>query len=110
MKLPCAGDARVDRTKILEYLLSVTHEDGRGKALFLKEFGFASRNWKVLAECLREHGQNNDVSEVIASEFGKRYVVEGPLKTPDGRNPTLRTVWIIENHNTIPRLITAYPI
>ncbi len=110
MKLPHAGKARVDRKKILEYLLSVTHEDGRGKALFFERFGFSSQNWKVLSESLRQHGQNNDVTVVKESDFGERYTIDAPLQTPDGRNPTVRTVWIMEKHDTIPRLITAYPI
>ena len=41
--------------------------------------------------------------------FGPRYDVAGPLKTPDGRTPRVRTVWQIDHGQVAARLITAYP-
>jgi hypothetical protein len=39
-----------------------------------------------------------------------RYTVEGNIRSPDRRNPFIRSVWFIEEDETIPRLVTAYPI
>jgi hypothetical protein len=47
---------------------------------------------------------------VKESEYGMRYVIEGLLCTPDGRNPVVRTVWILDDEAKVPRLVTAYPI
>lgn len=59
---------------------------------------------------LIEHGKQNPVDSSVESDYGTRYIVEGELDTPDGRTPHVRTVWIIEPHQTSPRLITAYPV
>ena len=40
MKLPYAAKARVERKKIVEYLLSFSHPDGSSKAEFFSRFGF----------------------------------------------------------------------
>ena len=107
--LPNASSCRVDREKITGYLLCPTHPDGAAKAHFFRRFGFDLENWKELAAALRAHGQSHAVAEVVESSHGIRYSVGGPLRSPDGRNPTVRTVWIVERGSRQARLITAYP-
>ena len=109
MRLPDAARARVDRTKVVDYLLSTTHPGGRSKAEFFTSFGFHLDDWQVLARSLAQHGKSNLVVSVLESEWGKRYSVDGELQTPDGRTPYVRTVWIVESGDTAPRLITAFP-
>src|SRR5687768_6916163 len=109
MKLPYAAKARVERKKIVEYLLSSTHPDGNSKAGFFSRFGFRVDEWEVLARALRKHGRENVVSVSVESAHGARHSVDGPLATPDGRNPQLRTVWILAKGSRAPRLITAHP-
>ena len=110
MKLPHADQSRVDREKIADYLLNPTHPDASGKADFFTRFGFRVEEWQVLADALRHHGADHSVANIVESAFGTRYNVEGTLGTPDGRNPRVRTVWILERASTAPRLITAFPI
>ena len=110
MKLPHAAKARVERKKIVEYLLSSSHPDGSAKARFFIRFGFSSERWKIFAEALRQHGKANDVSASIGSRHGTRYSVDGSLETPDGRNPKVRTVWVVAKRSKSPRLVTAYTI
>src|SRR5512147_1449686 len=110
MKLPHAANARVERKKIAEYLLSSSHPDGSAKARFFTRFGFSSRDWKVFAEALRKHGRSYDVRSSSASRYGIRYSVDGSMETPDGRNPNVRTVWILSKRSKSPRLITAHPV
>lgn len=89
------------------------------KAIFnrIKVFGkvknfckMAIEQWDVLAESLRKHGMTNPVVKTVESEYGVRYCVEGPIETPSGVKPYIRTVWIVEKGSLEPRLITAYPI
>lgn len=40
MTLPDSDRAHVDRSKITDYLLSTSHSDGRGKAVFFTGFGY----------------------------------------------------------------------
>ena len=110
MRLPNVADAQTPRPKIVDYLLSLTHRDGRGKALFFRAFGFAPEDWQTLATALRRHATENDVAKIEATPFGTRYVVEGRLHAPDGRTPSVRSVWFVEQAETIPRLVTAYPL
>ena len=110
MNLPHSNQARVDRRKIEDYLLCRSHPDGWGKAEFFERFGFVVGRWGILAEALRMHGQAHNVTKKVESVFGTRYSVDGSLVTPDGRNPMVRTVWIVEKGSRVPRLITAYPL
>jgi hypothetical protein len=110
MRLPNGESAEVPRAKIVSYLLSTSHPGGRGKAAFFKRFGFSPDAWQTLAEALRQHAAEHDVSNVEETPFGRRYVIEGPLRAPDGRSPNVRTVWFVEHAETVPRFVTAYPL
>jgi hypothetical protein len=110
MKLPYATQARVERKKIIEYLLSSSHPDGSAKARFFARFGFSEGEWRTLARALRQHARVHGVSGSIESKYGRRYSVDGSLETPDRRNPRIRTVWVLTKRSKSPRLVTAYPI
>lgn len=107
MKLPNAHLALVEESKITGYLLNPRHRYGAAKAAFFAGFGFEVEAWEVLAGALREHGQQNEVSDVKETGFGPRYVVDGDLRIPDGRRPRVRTVWQVDRGRIAPRLITA---
>ena len=110
MKLPNADLAVVEQEKVCGYLLNAEHRYGASKAKFFAEFGFTLESWEVLAEALREHGRRHEVSKEKETGFGPRYEVDGELGAPDGRCPRVRTVWQIDHGETVPRLITAYPL
>ena len=109
MKLPNAQLAVVEEEKIVGYLLNPAHRYGATKARFFLELGFRLDDWETLARALREHGQQLEVSTERETAFGSRYDVDGPLKTPGGRTPRVRTVWQIDHGQVAPRLITACP-
>lgn len=110
MRLPNAAQAVVPQQKITGYLLSFSHRDGRDKATFFSRFGFSASDWPALATALRQHAIDHGVSKIEDSPFGTRYVIEGPIITPDKRNPAVRSVWFIETGEEIPRFVTAYPL
>ncbi len=110
MKLPYAARTRVERKKIVNYLLSSSHPDGSAKARFFILFGFSPAEWKIFAQALRKHGRAHEVSASVESRHGTRYSVDGLLETPNGRNPKTRTVWVLPKRSKTPRLVTAYPI
>ncbi len=109
-KLPHAEEAVVPRNKTENYLLDIGHPIGGGKAAFFVRFGFRREEWRVLGEALEKHARENPVADSAADADGTTYVVEGPLDTPSGRRPLLRSVWLVETGNIAPRLITAYPL
>jgi len=110
MNLPNGDKAQVPQAKITEYLLSLAHEDGRSKAQFFLHFGYSITEWQRLATALQEHAQQHPVTKIEDSPFGKRYIIEGTIKAPDGRTPLVRAIWFIEDETEIPRLVTAYPL
>ena len=53
MKLPNFEQVVIYREKVVEYLLSDTHRDGRHKAAFFKKFGFTVSEWDRAASAFR---------------------------------------------------------
>jgi len=92
MKLPLADRAEIPKTKVVQYLLASTHRAGRGKARFFASLGFHVSGWEVLARTLQQHARDNDVTFSENTPFGTRYVIEGPLVAPDGRQLQVRTL------------------
>lgn len=109
MKLPNAERAIVDLVKVTDYLLNASHPDNGGKAQFVGILGFAPTDPAALAEALRGVAVLGDVVLQAESLHGRKFVVDGALKSPSGRQPTVRTVWIVDAGQDIPRLVTAYP-
>ena len=53
---------------------------------------------------------HEDVKDVTISPFGTKYIIDGTLKTPLERTVQVRTVWIIDEGQDRPRLVTAFPV
>jgi hypothetical protein len=110
VNLPNAEEARIERSKIVDYLLALDHPEGAGKALFFAQSGFTPDAWGLLAEALLRHARTHPVASTSETRYGTKYRIEGPLICPDGRSPSIRTVWIIDRGEDAPRLVTAHPI
>jgi len=108
-QLPGAANAIMDDRKITNYLLCRTHPQGAGKARFFTAFGFSRSDWEELKRALLAHAVTNTVSIRAVSGHGEKYVVSCLLKTPDGRNPCINSIWIIQPPDPNPRFVTAYP-
>lgn len=107
-KIPNADSALVPREKIVDYLLSLSHQEGRGKALFFIRFGFHPQNWQDLAEALKRHAGETEVLEEVATDFGRKYILLGTMAAPNGRTPLVRSVWMVDDPGQPPRFVTAY--
>jgi hypothetical protein len=105
--LPDADRAWIESAKLSGYLLNPRHKDGGPKAVFFIGAGFNPDDVSALSKALLDHALMYDAKEV-ATRFGKRYVVEGPIRTPSGRSPWVRAVWEVDDGP--PRLITAVPM
>src|SRR5437868_6697659 len=109
MKLPNLEQAVVSEEKFTGYLLNAHHPDGASKAAFFASQGFTAENWQELTQALRRIAETADVSRVVDSVHGRKYIIEGLLETPSGKSPVVRTVWIVDQGGDVPRLVTAYP-
>jgi len=104
--------AHVPRLKITRYLLCFDNgPEAAAKAAFFVRFGFDPGQPEGLASALRRHAIENPIRETWADEWGVHFEVDGPLDTPDGRAPMIRTSWMLDPGSAgPPRLITAFPI
>jgi hypothetical protein len=109
MLLPNAPLAVVDRAKITDYLLNPAHPDNGGKAAFFIAIGFSTGHPELLADAFLALVARTSASVVVESDHGRKYVVDGPIDTPSGTRPWVRTIWIIDRGADVPRLVTAYP-
>ena len=108
-KLPNAGRAFIDGRKLSDCRLAQANPNGGAKARFFTGFGFKREAPDGLRAALLAHARSNEVLRLQTSPHGAKYVVEGPLPAPDGRSPSVRSVWIIDAGEDAPRFVTAFP-
>jgi hypothetical protein len=109
MKLPHSNEAIVERQKITDYLLEAAHPDNGGKALFFVQLGFKIEQWETLAKALKTLAIESEVTTIHESTHGKKYVIIGPIQSPGGKTPTVKTIWVVDKNQNAARLVTAYP-
>ncbi|GAB3221852.1 DUF6883 domain-containing protein [Spirosoma arcticum] len=109
MKLPNTDNADVPDRKLTSYLLDHAHPQNKGKAAFYEIVGFTKENPDHLRVALLSHVLANEVAKIIDTDFGIRYVVEGWMECPNGKQYSIRSVWFIANGEEVPKLVTAYP-
>ena len=79
-------------SKLAHYLLNVDHPKGGPKARFFLAFGFDPARPEVMAEALILHATDaRCVPRPAESGPYRRMIVEGPMETPDGRRPRVRS-------------------
>jgi hypothetical protein len=108
-KLPNIEQALVEDAKLTAYLLNPAHPRGAAKARFLMSFGFTASEWRRLRDAIIEHARDNEIAHSYPGRYGQVYEVDGPLLSPDGRNPTVLIAWMIRWSEDQPRLVTAVP-
>ena len=98
----------VAEQKIRNYLLNINHSVGGSKAKFFLGKGFSEAEWKVFAGAIELHPIDNPIQDEEPTGYGLRVRIVCKLKTPDGSDPCIRTIWMVEGTQA-PRLVTAYP-
>lgn len=109
MQLPHRKRAVVAPEKLTHYLLSPSHPVGQSKAKFFRLQGFTEENWVLLQTGLLTLARTGEVAETETTLHGTKYVLIGAVPTPAGGTVLLRTVWIIDRGQNVPRFVTAYP-
>ena len=93
-----------------DYLLSETHVDGQHKAALFKDSGFTATMREELEAELLRLAMEADVVKIEDVPWGTKYIVHGDIVAPDGRRTLAMAVWIIDEGNDAPRLVTARPL
>ena len=108
MKLPNVARASVDIAKLRDYCLNSTHPEGRHKArVFHSALGISSRDAEFLRQAILDAAARTDVVAGGSDAYGVRYLADFELKR-EGRQATIRTVWIVRRNEDFPRLLTCY--
>jgi hypothetical protein len=103
---PSFASARIDREKIVDYLLGSSSMAAVAKARFFVGMGFAADRWEYLADALRKQAARAAIA-TKTSAWGTKYVATGPIDAPNGRSYKITSVWIDEGAGL--RLVTAHP-
>jgi hypothetical protein len=106
MAQPRFDTARVDRQKIIDYLLGSTSFAAVSKARFFSQLGVTVERWEIFADALRAQADGAEV-RTERSDWGTKYVATGPIDAINGRRYKITSVWIDDGSG--PRLVTAYP-
>ncbi len=106
--LPDSDRLLVEKSKLASYLLNLSHKDGASKAKFFLQRGFNADKWEAFAKALQTHGASQTVTGIETTRHGKKFTVECQIKTPDGKDPCILSVWI-QATGKAPRLVTAHP-
>lgn len=109
MSFPNRELAWIPLAKLTDYLLSAVHSVGKTKAQFFGIHGYSLTNTDILERDLLAVARTGTLVDSSVTPFGQKFIVDGQVVTPIGKNILIRTVWIIESGDDRPRFITAYP-
>ena len=102
------GGFVIERRKLVLYLLNLDHITGAAKAKFFLGHGFSIETPERLAEALLSHTREVG-PEVKRVGAAVKLVFTGPIRTPNGTTPLVRSVWQQDRREGDARLLTAYP-
>jgi hypothetical protein len=107
-QLPNADKAVIPIEKLRDYSLDPAHPLGKHKArVFRSALGFTQPDAPHLQELIRQAILTSEAVEVAVNEHGTRYIVDFPT-TSARRTIVVRTAWIIDAGETVPRLTSCY--
>lgn len=108
-KLPNAEQAQVPLEKLRDYSLSPQHRRGEHKArVFASALGFTAADAATLREMILAAVLHAEAQSGSADEHGSRYTVDFEARGLRGNTVTIRTAWIIDAGNFVPRLVSCY--
>lgn len=103
-----APTAIIEPVKFVDYCLDPHHEDGRHKARVFKAIlGFDRTNYADLIAAIRTGIMTHEAEYLGETAHGFLWRVDMPITGPRG-TATVRTGWIYEKGQDVPRLTTAY--
>lgn len=108
--LPWPSSFSLDPRKVVNYLLDETHGEGGAKARYFKRFGYDQAAPYDLAAALLAHPSwDTFVTKTVSGRGDVKLVFEGSIAAPDGRRPTIRTVWRLDEAGKAS-FVTAVPL
>jgi len=107
-RLPNYDKAIIDMRKLVEYALNPDHPTGSHKAKrILSSLGLDASDAAQIVEAIRIALGKNPSVEGTPIQWGRVFTVDFPLTGPDG-TAIVRTSWIIDNQDDVPRMTSFY--
>lgn len=98
----------IDPRKIEDYCLNETHPIGKHKArLFKTRLSFSRKDSNLLISLIRKEVIDSNPVKLKTDRYGDRYVVDLKIRNFE-KEAQVRTVWIVDKNESIPRLVSAY--
>jgi hypothetical protein len=108
MKLPSGDRAIVDIAKVRDYCLNPAHPRGRHKArVFASALGLRAAEAEFLRGKLLRAAAEGSATPGDTDEHGERYTVDFRLDR-SGRHAVVRSAWIVNKGDRVPRLTTCF--
>ena len=108
MKLPNPDKAIIDDGKLAGYCLNPKHTDGQDKArVFKSALGLTINDADELKKALLFAVKTYHAIPDKKNAYGQKYIIDFPL-TRGNQTATIHSVWMVDNQQEVPRLITCY--
>lgn len=108
MRLPNGEQAIIEDRKLRDYVLNLNHPVGRHHAAQFRELlGIESRDLELLKAALAHAATTGTVSRRVTTPHGVKFEMSIDVAGPLGAR-RVRVVWIIEEGETRPRLVTCF--
>lgn len=106
---PLPDNLTIPSDKASKYLLNPDHPKGGSKAKFFLHFGFSPDRLIEFADAIFAQAMGARSFKRCPTSFGlERIECIGPVWTPSGRKPWIRTVWLVTDPETAS-LVTVVP-
>jgi hypothetical protein len=100
----------IEEKKVKKYLLNPAHPDGGGKAKYFENLGYTHSNWKQFVAALGDHAVKAEITQILSTEYGMKFILEGVIETLEGSQVLIRSVWVVNKQEKFPILVIAYPL
>jgi len=108
MKLPNPERATIDTQKLAGYCLNPEHSDGQHKArVFKSALDLNLDDVEELQAALLQAVQTYDAIADKSNAYGQKYIIDFPMSRSN-KQAVIRSVWIVKNIESFPRLVTCY--
>jgi len=108
MKLPNWINAKIDITKLQDYVLNDNHPLGKYKArVFQSALSMNTSDAMKLSDKILKGLANSEAIVGQTDQYGTRYFVDLNISNFN-QQAVVRTAWIILKNEEFPRLITCY--
>lgn len=107
-RLPNYQSAIIDERKLIGYALNPNHPTGSHKARrILSALGLDASHSTQIIEAIRIALNTHHAVEGSSIQWGRVFTVDFSLTGPVGE-AIVRTSWIIDNENDVPRMTSFY--